>query len=99
MAVLAATKLTGKLPVGNLFMQTFSVVVANANAADEWVATGLGSTVAVVGVIKNGTAVSANVPAIVHNARGTGVTAGTNPGDLGLEGDAATYEITVLGRA
>lgn len=99
MAALTATALTSKTPYGEYFERCFSVTVANANAADEWIVTGFKTVIAVTGVVRNGTAVGANLPAIVKNARGTGVAAGTNAGDLGIEGDAATYEITVVGRA
>jgi hypothetical protein len=99
MAVLTATALTGKIPHGEHFCRTFSVTIANANAADEWIVTGLSKVITVLGIIRNGTAVGANLPAIVKNAAGTGQTADTTMGALALEGDAATYEVTVVGRA
>lgn len=99
MAVLTATALTSKVPYGEYFARTFSVAVANANAADEWIVTGFSKVITVTGVIKNGTAVGASLPAIVKNAAGTGQSADSTMGALAIEGDIATYEITVVGRA
>lgn len=97
MAVLTATKVGDATPYGRYYAQTFSVVVANAAAADEWIATGFRKIITVLGIIRNGTAVGANLPAIVKNANGTGQSADSTMGSLGLEADAATYEVTVVG--
>lgn len=105
MAALSFTKKTERLPVGNRVLQTFEVTTTAA-AADEWIATGLSWIDAVVegGVI--GTTPHADVstsadpvtPNYVLNANGTGVAAGTNAGNLGIETPTAkTVQVTVIG--
>lgn len=100
MAVLAATAVSPKLPVGNRFMQTFEVAIANAAAANEWIAPpGFSSIEAVVGAMAIGTAGLATTINCILNANGTGVTAGTNPGSLGIESAAgATVHVTIIGK-
>lgn len=97
MAALTPTFISGKRPSGRFFEVTFSVPVANSAAADEWVSTGLHEILAVVGhAVQGATDRGVN---FVINAQGTGVTAGTNLGDLGIEGTgAATVHVTVIGR-
>lgn len=100
MAALSATELTpvGGLPIGNKLLKTFRVAIANAAAADEWIATGLGNIEAVVGAVAIGTAADTGNLNVRKNAQGTGVAEDTNRGDLALEAAAATtYEVTVLG--
>ncbi len=97
MAALTTTVATLRLPVGNLYMQTFRAT-AGAAAADEWIATGFSFIEAVVGhAVYGATDLGMNFQ---KNARGTGVTEGTNPGDLGCEQvtGSALFEVTVLGR-
>lgn len=96
MAALTATKVGDRLPQGRYVQQTFNVTVVNAAAADEWFATGFKSIVAVLGFCALGTA-AAPAANFVKNAQGTGVAAGTNQGDLGIEAAAgAVFEVTVL---
>lgn len=100
MAVVASTKQTSRIPVGDRVMQTFRTSALGDNAADEWIATGLSLIDAVVGFAALGTAPFTHAPTFVKNAQGTGVTAGTNPGDLGIEVEAAAdnvIEVTVIG--
>ena len=96
MAALTATRVTDRLPVGNLFMQTFRTTPGSA-AADEWIVTGFQTVLAVVGFSPLGaTLASMN---FVLNARGTGVTENTNQGDLGVESSTTgQFLVTVLGR-
>lgn len=107
MAVLSHTEVTKRLPLGDKVVQTFQVVVSNAAAADEWIATGLSWIDAVLGepvilgaapyadVSTSADPVSGNV---VLNANGTGQTAGSTPGSLGLEvAQAKTVQVTVIG--
>lgn len=101
MAAVSVTEVTKRLPVGDRVMQTFRTSALGDNSATEWIATGLSWIDAVVGVVPIGTAPFANTPSFVKNAQGTGVTAGTNPGDLGIEVEAAgdnALEVTVIGR-
>lgn len=98
MAALTATK-KALLPIGDKVLATFGFTIANANAADEWIqCAGLSWIEAVVGVVPIGTADLIDVPAFVLNAEGTGVTAGTDPGALGIEGNAADWQVTVIGK-
>lgn len=97
MAALTATLATERLPVGNLYMQTFRAT-AGAAAADEWIATGFSTIVAIVGhAVTGATDLGMNFQ---RNARGTGVAVDTNPGDLGCEQvtGGAEFSVTVLGR-
>ncbi len=97
MAALTTTVLTNRLPVGNLYMQSFRAT-AGAAAADEWIVTGFSWIEAIVGHATIGaTDLGMN---FTKNARGTGVTEGTNAGDLGVEQvtGSAVFEVTVLGR-
>lgn len=100
MAAVSTTQVTHRLPVGDRVMQTFRTSALADNSASEWIATGLSWIEAVVGVVPIGTAPFANAPSFVKNAQGTGVSAGTNPGDLGIEVEAAAdnvLEVTVIG--
>jgi hypothetical protein len=100
MAVLTHTELTARLPVGDRVMQSYSIAAAGDNAADEWIATGLTHIEAVVGCAPIGAAPFLAAPSFQMNARGTGVTVGANPGDLGVEVEAAgdnTLQVTVIG--
>lgn len=102
MAALTPTNLTELQPLGEYMIRTFTVT-PGAGAADEWVAgsaIGFGELVAVLGVVTVGTAPNPTLPSIVLNARGTGVAAGTNPGDLGIEDTAGSiaFQVTVLGK-
>lgn len=110
MAVVAHTEVTKRLPIGDRIL----IVLENsgslaAASATEWIATGLSWIEAVVGepVVK-GAAPFADVSTsadpvscnVVLNAQGTGVAAGTNPGDLGIEvpQTGKTVQVTVIGR-
>lgn len=100
MAALTRTELVKRFTLGDRVLQTFRATSGGgANAADEWIDTGLSFIDAVVGVSVIGTATGVT-HAVVKNANGTGVTAGTNPGNLGVEfsGATATFEVTVIGR-
>jgi len=101
MAALTATRVGRRKPYGDRFIQAVVVTIANANAADEWISSassGFKQIETVLGIVPLGTADIAEAPAVVLNAQGTGVAAGTNAGDLGLEGNAADYHITIVGR-
>lgn len=100
MAALVATPLTPLLPVGNRFMRSYSVPIANTGAADEWfVAAGISHVESIVGNAPLGTAGLAATLNFVLNANGTGQTAGTTPGSVGIEsGTAVTAHITVIGK-
>jgi len=99
-AALTPTYLTGKLPVGHKVIRTFRFTIANADAADEWVDTGLTWIDAVIGVVAIGTADIAELPAFKKNCQGTGGTENTTTtgGDLAVEGNAGVFEVTVLGK-
>jgi len=97
MAVLSHAAVTERLQIGNYAVQTFRAT-AGAAAADEWIATGFTTIVAVLGyAVLGATDKGMNFQ---PNARGTGVTEGTNPGDLGCEQvtGSAEFQVTVLGR-
>jgi hypothetical protein len=82
-------------------MQTYRTAAIGDASAVEWIATGLSWIDAVVGFAVQGTASSTTAPNFVLNAQGTGVTEGTNPGDLGIENVASgpdVIEVTVIGR-
>jgi len=96
-AITDFTRVGDKRPSGRYFEQTYEIVVANSASATEWIATGFGTIVAIVGHAVLGT--TDRGCSFVRNAQGTGVTAGDNPGDLGIEATgAATVSVTVLGR-
>ena len=100
MAALTATQLGDRIPMGKHVQVSFSIAAAGDNSAVEWIATGLSSIIAVTGLVAVGAAPFANAPSVQLNARGTGVTVDTNPGDLGIEVEAAgdnTLQVTVLG--
>jgi len=101
MAAVAHTEVTKRLPVGDRVMQTFRTSALGTAAADEWIATGLSWIDAVVGLVVIGATTSTVQNSVVKNARGTGVAAGTNAGDLGIEVTDAginVVEVTVIGR-
>ena len=101
MAVVAHTKTTKRLPVGDRVQQTFRTSALGTAAADEWIATGLSFIEAVVGFAVLGATTSTVALAFEKNAQGTGVAGGTNPGDLGIETTDAginDVEVTVIGR-
>jgi hypothetical protein len=100
MAVVAHTEVTKRLPVGDRVQQTYRTSALGTGAADEWIATGLSWIDAVVGAVVIGTAGDALTINCVKNARGTGVAAGTNAGDLGVEVSLVgtnVIEVTVIG--
>lgn len=97
MAALTATAIGGKRPSGRFFEQTYSVAISNSAAADEYVVTNLKQIFAVVGHAVQGT--TDRGVNFVLNAQGTGQTAGSTLGSLGIEATgAATVHFTVLGR-
>lgn len=101
MAVVAHTKMTRMLPVGDLVLLTIRTSALGTGSATEWVATGLQWIDRVLGVVVIGDTVSSVEPSVHLNARGTVVAEGTNPGDLGIETTDAginVLEITVLGK-
>lgn len=108
MAALTPTYKTGKLPVGHKVIRTIRASITSNAAADEWIDTGLSEIDGILGWAFIGTvtptqtgATAVEVPNFVLNAQGTGVTAGANPGDLGVEilsGDV-TIEVTVIGKS
>jgi len=98
MAALTPTHIGRRKPLGDRTIKTIQFTIANANAADEWVVTGLATIEAVIGIVPFGTADVAEIPSVVLNARGTGVAADANPGDLGVEGNAAVWQVTVVGK-
>jgi hypothetical protein len=104
MAALATiSKVGGRVPRGQFFEQTVRVGGATGVAsATEWIpkaSIGLSEILGVAGFAVLGTAnVGVN---FVMNAQGTGVTAGTNKGDLGVESSAALTDallVTVFGK-
>ena len=100
MAVLTATELGLRLPIGNRYQKSFTVAVASNDATDEWIATGFVSIDAVVGYAVHGATAQTETPNFVLNAQGTSATAGANPGDLAIEipdVTNATLHVTVLG--
>jgi hypothetical protein len=104
MAALTGTRVTYREPVGSKFMVTVRVTALGDNAADEYIPAatwGLSYIDSIVGWTPVGTAPWANVPLFNKNGQGTGATEGDNPGDVGIEVEAATdniMEVTVLGR-
>ena len=100
MAVIASTEIGRRLPHGTEQVRTYSLDAATGvAAADEFINTGMSNIVAVVGWYDDGTAGTADAPAFVLNAEGTGVAAGTNPGALGIETATAhpALRVTVRG--
>jgi len=106
MAALTATVVGKRIPVGDRVLRTFRFTIANANAADEWVAagpsgTGLRWIDRIVGAVGIGTAVTTDMPVYKRNcASGTGGTEDTaaDGGALSIEGAAGTYEVSVIGK-
>lgn len=99
MAALTRVDEVKTLPIGDRVLKVVRATSgAGANAADEWIDTGLSTIDAVVSIQVLGTATGVTSTA-VRNARGTGVATGVNPGDLGVEFSAATtlFSATVLG--
>lgn len=88
----------GRVPLGaGHYLKRFTFTVANTAAADEWIVTGFATIIGVYGSIgvRGPTKGSTNY---VLNAQGTGQTAGTTPGVLGVESDvAAVHEVVVIG--
>lgn len=96
MAALSATQLGNRKPVGDVIEETWKATTGVA-AADEWIATGLSEIESVVGAVVNGAATSGLN--FLLNAQGTGETEDDDPGDLGIEAEAAVEVIvTVRGR-
>lgn len=107
MAALTPSKITTLIEANGYVIRSFTVAVTSNASDTEWIATGLATIDAVVGWAYRGTAAPATAasaavqaPVFVKNAQGTGVTAGTNHGDLGIEVLSVnmTVEVTVLGR-
>jgi len=98
MAALTATRIGRRKPWGDRFVQMYQFTIANANAADEWIVTDFKHIEGVLGIVPFGTADIAEIPSVVLNADGTGVTAGDDPGHLGIEGNAAVWQVTVVGK-
>jgi len=109
MAALTATRVGKRLPIGDRFLVTFRVTIANANAADEWVAagpagTGLRWIDRVLGVVDvAATADETETPTVAkNNVEGTGASTiedvAASGGGLAIEGNAGTYEITLIGK-
>ena len=96
MAALTATQIGNREVLGDRTRLQFTATIANAAAADEWIATGMTKLLSAQVQTTGTTTSGINV---VLNARGTGVAAGTNLGDLGIEGVAGCGVIvTVEGR-
>lgn len=110
MAALSATVVGHRLPLGDRVVKTLSVAAIGTAAADEYITTGLSWIDTVVGYTVYGTAgevITAHTGTVgvganfVLNAAGTGQTAGTTPGALGIEiADAAanSLHVTVIGK-
>jgi hypothetical protein len=102
-AALTPTYLTGKLPVGHKVIRVVEFTIANADAADEWIDTGLSWIDGVVGCVPaNGTAELADFPVFKRNCgSGTGGTQDTaaDGGLLSVEGTAGVWNVTVIGKA
>lgn len=103
MAVLSATRLVDPQPVGEYVISTVRVT-PGAAAADEWISAsdlGMSWVIAVLGCATDShTAGNPTLPTFELNARGSGVGAGTNPGDLGIEDVAGSvsFFVTAIGR-
>ena len=100
MAVIASTLgAEGRVPLGaNYYMKRFTFTVANTAAADEFINTGFSTITGVVGGV-NVRGVTKGSTNYVLNALGTGQTAGTTNGVLGVESDvAAVHEVCVIGQ-
>ena len=96
MAVITATQIGKRQPVGDQFEYVYLVPVSNTAAADEWIDTPFQTILSAFTQVNTTSDRGVN---IVLNARGTGVAAGTNGGDLGIEATAATNVlVTVRGR-
>jgi hypothetical protein len=103
MAALTGTLIAaGYVPFRDLQarQETWSVTTTTTGVADEWLDVGA-EILGVIGVVAL-QAGPAAAPNVVLNASGTSVTAGTNPGNLGIEanGIAGTHiwNITVIVR-
>lgn len=95
---LTVTKLTERLPKGNLAEITYEVAVSGGAITTDGFVTDLSNIVAVTGAVAQGTGVSVTLSTVI-NADDTSGTAGETPGSLGVEASAAdTFHITVLGR-
>ena len=100
MAVLTINSQSAKMPVGLYWMQTFNTSSTGDSKTDEYIPTGLGTIIAVVGNALIQAAPGSSTCNFVKNVRGTAGTPGDYPGDLGIEtltGAAATLEVTVIG--
>ncbi len=97
MAVLTTNRVTPKIPIGPHWAQTYSVVTTGAGNADEWIVTDFHSIVAVMGSSVIGSADRGHN--FVLNAQGTGQSAGSTPGALGVETatGGGTLHVTVIG--
>lgn len=101
MAAVAKTEVTKRLPVGDRVILVLRTSALGTDAADEWIPTGLSYIDAVIGAASLGATLALTPPGFVLNAKGTGQTEDTSPGDLGIEvGEAGenVWQITVLGR-
>jgi hypothetical protein len=101
MAVLTATELGLRLPIGNYFQKSFTVALTTNDATDEWIVTGFDEIISVTGGAVQGATAQTETPNFVINAQGTAATAGANPGDLGIEvpdTTNSTLHVTVIGR-
>jgi hypothetical protein len=100
MAALTPTHIGRPKPLGDRMVRTIRFTIANANAADEWIVTGLSWVDAVLGIIVTGTGVENDVPTYLRNCQGTGQTEDTQAdgGKLAIEGAAGTWEVTVIGK-
>jgi len=101
MAALTRTEIVKRFPLGDRSLRTIRATSgAGANPADEYIVTGLSYIDAIVGWAVVGTDPTTAPAVFKKNARGTGVTEGTNRGDLGVEfgGTGIVFEVTVIGR-
>ena len=97
MAALSATQLGDRGDDGRLAVLTFRSGTTGVASATEWIPTGLSEITSLVGSYVEGTATTGTN--FVLNAQGTGVAAGTNPGDLAVEtAAAAVVVVTVKGK-
>ena len=101
MAALGVIQESARIPLGNRVMVSFQVngTIGTTQAA-EWIATGLSSIDCVVGTAVHGADPDDKALGLQLNARGTGVAAGVNPGDLGITvSEAGTNNpcVTVIG--
>lgn len=100
MPALTANKLTGRLPIGDLFVQVFDVSGMSNTAGDEWIQTEFSTVVGVLGIGQTGSSPSTTAPTFHPNKLGSA--GATQGGVLGVRGTFLggneSFHIGILGR-